>query len=249
LVAARASRALLCDEMGLGKTVQAIGTTELMARHFGVSRVLMVCPTSLKHQWKTEFARFADRPAQVIHGLRAQRQAQCTEDTFCRIVNCEMLGRDADLIDAWAPELVIDDEAQRIKNRDTIAVRALKRIASPCALVLTGTPLENRPEELVSMVQFVDQHLLGPTWKLLDEHRGRDEAGRVIGYRALDRIRETLAPVMLRRRMAEVLGQLAERVDSCLFVSLTPERRVHHDGNHAIVTRIERRRRWATSDR
>lgn len=238
LFAARAGRALLGDEMGLGKTVQAIATAELMARHFGVSRVLVVCPTSLKHQWRTEFARFADRPAQVIHGLRAQRQAQYTEDTFCRIVNYEMLARDADLIDAWAPELVIADEAQRIKNWDTIAARALKRIASPYALVLTGTPLENRLEELVSIVQFVDQHRLGPTWKLLDEHQARDEAGRVIGYRALDRIRETLAPVMLRRRKAEVLGQLPERVDSRLFVPLTPEQRVHHDENHAIVTRI-----------
>jgi SNF2 family DNA or RNA helicase len=236
--AGRAGRALLGDEMGLGKTVQAIATAELMARHLGVSRVLVVCPTSLKHQWKTEFARFADRPAQVIHGLRAQRQAQYTEDTFCRIVNYEMLARDADLIDAWAPELIVADEAQRIKNWDTIAARALKRIASPYALVLTGTPLENRLEELVSIVQFVDQHRLGPTLKLLDEHQARDEAGRVIGYRALDRIRETLAPVMLRRRKAEVLGQLPERVDSRLFVPLTQEQRVHHDESGVIVSRI-----------
>lgn len=238
LFAARAGRALLGDEMGLGKTVQAIAAAELMARHFGVSKVLVVCPTSLKHQWKAEFARFAGRPAQVIHGLRAQRQAQCAEDTFCRIVNYEMLARDADLIDAWAPELVIADEAQRIKNWNTVAARALKRIASPYALVLTGTPLENRLEELISIVQFVDQHRLGPTWKLLDEHQLRDEAGRVIGYRALDRIQQTLAPVMLRRRKAEVLAQLPERVDSRLFVPLTPQQRVHHDENGATVMRI-----------
>jgi superfamily II DNA or RNA helicase len=238
LFAARAGRALLGDEMGLGKTVQAIAAAELMARHFGVSKVLVVCPTSLKHQWKAEFARFAGRPAQVIHGPRAQRQAQYAEDTFCRIVNYEMLARDADLIDAWAPELVIADEAQRIKNWNTVAARALKRIASPYALVLTGTPLENRLEELISIVQFVDQHRLGPTWKLLDEHQLRDEAGRVIGYRALDRIQQTLAPVMLRRRKAEVLAQLPERVDSRLFVPLTPQQRVHHDENGGIVTRI-----------
>jgi SNF2-related domain/Helicase conserved C-terminal domain len=238
LFAARAGRALLGDEMGLGKTVQAIAAAELMARHFGVRRVLVVCPTSLKHQWKAEFGRFADRPAQVIHGLRPQRQHQYTEDTFCRIVNYEMLARDADLIDAWAPELVIADEAQRIKNWNTVAARALKRIASPYALVLTGTPLQNRLEELISIVQFVDQHRLGPTWQLLDAHQLRDDAGRVIGYRALDRIQQTLAPLMLRRRKAEVLTQLPERVDSRLFVPLTPEQRVHHDENGGIVTRI-----------
>ncbi|MEO6281482.1 DEAD/DEAH box helicase [Roseateles sp.] len=238
LFAARAGRALLGDEMGLGKTVQAIAAAELMARHFGVQRVLVVCPTSLKHQWKAEFARFAGRPAQVIHGLRPHRQAQYAEDAFCRIVNYEMLARDADLIAAWAPELVIADEAQRIKNWNTVAARALKRIASPYALVLTGTPLENRLEELISIVQFVDQHRLGPTWQLLDEHQLRDDAGRVIGYRALDRIQQTLAPVMLRRRKAEVLAQLPERVDNRLFVPLTPQQRVHHDENGAIVTRI-----------
>jgi hypothetical protein len=133
---------------------------------------------------------------------------------------------------------VIADEAQRIKNWNTIAARALKRIASPYAVVLTGTPLENRLEELISIVQFVDRHRLGPTWRLLDEHQSRDEAGRVIGYRALDRISQTLAPVMLRRRKAEVLAQLPERVDNRIFVPLTPEQRVHHDENGGIVTRI-----------
>ena len=238
LFAALAGRCLIGDEMGLGKTIQAIAAAELFARHFGVSRVLVVCPTSLKHQWKNEIERFTDRSVQVIHGLRAQRQRQYREDVFCKITNYETLVRDADMIDTWAPELVIADEAQRIKNWNTIAARALKRIASPYAVVLTGTPLENRLEELISIVQFVDQHRLGPTWRLLDEHQTRDEAGRVIGYRALDRIGQTLAPLMLRRRKAEVLTQLPARVDNRIFVPLTAQQRVHHDENGAIVTRI-----------
>ncbi|ODU11040.1 MAG: hypothetical protein ABS84_00970 [Rubrivivax sp. SCN 71-131] len=174
--------------MGLGKTVQAIAAAELFARHFGVGRVLVVCPTSLKHQWKKELERFTAREAQVIHGLRAAREKLWREDAFCRIVNYEMLAKDGDLIDAWAPERVIADEAQRIKNWNTVAARALERIGSPYAVVLTGTPLENRLEELISIVQFVDRHRLGPTWRLLDEHQMRDESGRVIGYQGLDRI-------------------------------------------------------------
>lgn len=203
--------------------------------------MLVVCPTSLKHQWKNEFARFAEREVQVIHGLRASRQLQYREDVFCKITHYESLARDADLIAAWAPDLVIADEAQRIKNWNTIAARALKRIASPYCMVLTGTPLENRLEELVSIVQFVDQHRLGPTWRLLDEHQRRDEVGRVIGYRALDRIGQTLAPVMLRRRKAEVLAQLPERVDNRIFVALTAEQRIHHEENKDIVARIVKR--------
>ena len=142
------------------------------------------------------------------------------------------------MIAAWAPELLIVDEAQRIKNWNTVAARALKRIDSPYALVLTGTPLENRLEELISIVQLVDQHRLGPTWRLLHEHQQVDEAGRVVGYRNLDRIGATLAPILLRRRKAEVLSQLPERVDKTLFVPMTPEQRVHHDENGLQVTRI-----------
>jgi superfamily II DNA or RNA helicase len=238
LFAARAGRCLIGDEMGLGKTIQAIAAAELLARHFGVQRVLVVCPTSLKHQWKNELTRFAERPAQVIHGLRSKRQAQYQEDVFCKITHYETLARDADLIAAWAPDLVIADEAQRIKNWNTIAARALKRVVSPYAIVLTGTPLENRLEELISIVQFVDQHRLGPTWRLLDEHQLRDESGRVVGYCGLDRIGKTLAPVMLRRRKAEVLTQLPERVDNRIFVPLTPEQRLHHDENGETVSRI-----------
>lgn len=238
LFAARTGRALIGDDMGLGKTVQALAATELFARHFGAERVLIVCPVSLKHQWEREIARFTERDAQVINGLRAARETQYREAAFYKITNYETLRRDLDLIQAWKPDVTIVDEAQRIKNWDTIAARALKRIESPYALVLTGTPLENRLEELVSIVQFVDQHRLGPTWRLRHEHQMRDETGRVIGYRDLDRIGVTLAPILLRRRKAEVLDQLPPRIDNTVFVPMTREQRVHHEENGETVARI-----------
>jgi len=121
--------------------------------------------------------RQGEHAARVINGGRAQRQKDYALDDFCKITNYEKLKPDLDLIAAWAPELVIVDEAQRVKNWNTIAARALKRIDSSYAIVLTGTPLENKLEELISIVQFVDQHRLGPTWKLLHEHQVKDEAG------------------------------------------------------------------------
>jgi len=104
--------------------------------------------------------------------------------------------------------------------------------------VLTGTPLENKLEELVSIVQFVDRYRLGPTWRLLHEHQLRDEHGRVIGYRRLDDIAHTLAPIMIRRRKKEVLSQLPERVDHNRFVPMTTEQLRLHEENREIVARI-----------
>jgi len=245
LFAVRAGRALIGDDMGLGKTIQAIAATEILARHFGVSKVLVVCPTSLKYQWQSEIMRFSGRKgenaARVIGGGRMQRHKDYAADDFCKITNYEKLKPDLDLIAAWSPELVIVDEAQRVKNWNTIAARALKRIDSSYAIVLTGTPLENKLEELISIVQFVDQHRLGPTWKLLNEHQVKDEAGRVTGYTGLEKIGQTLAPIMIRRRKAEVLRQLPARTDQNLLVPMTEMQMDFHRENADEVARIVHR--------
>jgi superfamily II DNA or RNA helicase len=242
LFAVGVGRALIADDMGLGKTIQAIAAMEILARHFGVSKVLVICPTSLKYQWQSEIERFAGRQgekaARVISGGRAQRRKDYALDDFCKITNYEKLQPDLDLIAAWAPELVIVDEAQRVKNWNTIAARALKRIDSSYAIVLTGTPLENKLEELISIVQFVDQHRLGPTWKLLHEHQVKDEGGRVTGYTGLEKIGQTLAPLMIRRRKSEVLRQLPSRTDQNLLVPMTEMQMEHHKTNADEVARI-----------
>ncbi len=185
--------------------------------------------------------RFAGRKARVITQGRAQRQKDYAQDDFCKITNYEKLDPDLDLIADRAPDLVMVDEAQRVKNWNTIAARALKRIDSPYAIVLTGTPLENKLEELISIVQFVDQHRLGPTWRLLHEHQVRDEVGRVTGYTGLERIGQTLAPIMIRRRKAEVLRQLPGRTDSTILVPMTEAQLRYHEENADIVARIVQR--------
>jgi superfamily II DNA or RNA helicase len=238
LFAARTGRCLIGDEMGLGKTVQAIAAAEIMARLFGVERVLVVCPTSLKHQWQREMEKFADRSVQVIGGLRPRRTRLFAADAFYKVTNYDTVHTDLDLIEQWSPDLVILDEAQRIKNWNTRAARSVKKIASPHAIVLTGTPLENRLEELISIVQFVDRYRLGPTFRLLHNHQVRDEVGKVVGYRELDQIGKTLEPVLLRRQKDQVLDQLPERLDKNFFVPMTPLQKKLHAENHEIVARI-----------
>ena len=239
LFAARAGRSLVGDEMGLGKTIQAIAAAEIMAREFGVERVLIVCPTSLKHQWEREIARFTDRATTVIGGMRTRReQLYAGVSTFFTITNYDTVHSDLDLIGRWSPDLVVLDEAQRIKNWSTRTARSVKRIGSPYAIVLTGTPLENRLEDLVSIVEFVDKHRLGPTFKFLAEHQVRDEHDKVVGYRDLDRIGKTLAPVLIRRAKSQVLTELPERLDKNFFVPMTPQQQTHHEENREAVARI-----------
>jgi len=210
----------------------------LMARHFGVERVLILCPTSLKHQWQREIERFSEREAQTIGGDKPRRWAQFAQATNIKIMNYDTVHADLDLIEQWAPDLVILDEAQRIKNWNTRVARSVKKIDTPYAIVLTGTPLENRLEELISIVQFVDRHRLGPTYRLLEDHQIRDEHGKVIGYQKLDQIGKTLAPILLRRKKDQVLDQMPERIDKNLFVPMTELQQEYHDSNRETVARI-----------
>lgn len=239
LFAARAGRALLADDMGLGKTPQAIAAAEIMAREFGVEGVLIVCPTSLKYQWKSEIEKFCHRSAVVIEGPAHQRRELYGAEAFFKIVNYDVVFRDQEAIAAFAPDLVILDEAQRIKNWKTRTAQSVKRIESPYALVLTGTPLENRIEELHSIVEFVDRHRLGPLFRFLAEHQISDEeTGKVVGYQRLNAISDTLAPILLRRTKKEVLQELPERIDKNFFVPMTPEQWTYHNENRDLVARV-----------
>jgi SNF2 family DNA or RNA helicase len=224
--------------MGLGKTIQAIAAADLMARLFGVARVLVISPTSLKYQWKSEIEAFTDRTVTVIEGLTPKRRELYREDSFFKLLNYDLVYRDSELIRAWGPDLIILDEAQRIKNWQTRTAQSVKRLDSPYAIVLTGTPLENRIEELHSIMEFVDRYHLGPLYRFVHAHRMTDDCGKVVGYRDLDRIRHSLKGVMIRRRKSEVLKQLPERIDKNFFVPLTPEQARIHEEFADIVARL-----------
>jgi superfamily II DNA or RNA helicase len=238
LFALGAGRSLLGDDMGLGKTIQALAAAELMARFFHLEKVLIVSPTSLKYQWKTEIEKFTDRQATVIEGLNTHRRELFRRESFYKIINYELVFRDQEAIADWRPDLIILDEAQRIKNWKTRTAKSVKQLESPFALVLTGTPLENRIEELHSIMEFIDCRHLGPLYRFVHQHQVRDEDGKVVGYQHLQKIRETLKPVLLRRRKDEVLRQLPARIDQNIFVPLTREQRTLHDEFYEIVVKI-----------
>ena len=238
LFAAKAGRSLIADDMGLGKTIEAIAAVEILARTVGLERVLIVSPTSLKHQWKQEIEKFCSRSVKVIEGSIAKRADLYASDSFYKVTNYDVIHRDLELIGNWAPEMVVLDEAQRIKNWKTRRARSVKKLDSRYAIVLTGTPLENRLEELHSIVEFVDRFHLGPLFRFIAEHQHVDEVGKVIGYHNLSKIAKSLESILIRRTKKEVLKELPERLEKNYFVPMTKEQMKHHEENRETVARI-----------
>jgi superfamily II DNA or RNA helicase len=232
-------RALLADEMGLGKTVQAIAACELLARRRGIARVLVVCPASLKAEWEEQIARFADRPARSVFGGRAQRLLAYRDPVFFTIVNYEQILGDAeDINEVLAPDVIVLDEAQRIKNWQTKTARRVKSLRSTYAFVLTGTPVENRIDELYSIVQYLDPEILGPLFRFNREFYDLDAKGRPIDYRNLAELRRRLLPVMLRRRKSDVEEQLPGRSVKTYFVPMVEEQKKRYDDYHSPAAKL-----------
>ncbi len=238
LFAVRAGRCLIGDDMGLGKTVQGLAASEMLHRLFNIGKVLIVTPTSLKHQWLAEIEKFTDKSVCVVEGMNAERARLYRVESFYKVINYEVVFRDTDSIKAWAPDLIVLDEAQRIKNWNTRTAKSVKRLESTFAVVLTGTPLENKIEELHSIMEFIDRLHLGPLYRFVHNHRMVDNVGKVTGYRHLQTIRDSLKGVMIRRTKKEVLRQLPERTDKNFLVPLTPEQFVIHDEYREVVARL-----------
>jgi hypothetical protein len=232
-------RVLLADEMGLGKTIQAIAACELLRQLRGVRRVLVVTPASLKAEWEEQIKRFTDLGVDLVWGPRAARLRQYRTETFFHVCNYEQVRDDVEEINrVLAPEVAILDEAQRIKNWTTRTARQIKRLAAPYAFVLTGTPLENRIDEVYSIVEFLDRNLFGPLFRFNREFYDLDERGRPVGVCNLPELHRRLRPVMLRRRKAEVEDQLPERTVRNHFVAFDPEQRLRYDEYEARVARL-----------
>jgi len=227
------SGVLIGDEMGLGKTVQAIALGVLKKDVFGFSKVLIVTLASLKEQWKREIEKFSHESALVVSGTPEQRQAGYFNDTsLFKITNYEAVLRDVTLLSRFGPDLIILDEAQRIKNFSTKTADAVKRIPKRHAIVLTGTPLENKLEDVYSIVQFLDPYKLTPLWQFAADHFliPAKKKSSVSGYKNLDQLKNRLSDIVIRRKKEEVLKDLPDQVVNNYYLDLTDEQAEMHAG-------------------
>jgi SNF2 family DNA or RNA helicase len=206
--------ALLADEMGLGKTAQAILATRLLIQAGLVRRVLIVCPKALVFNWARELKLWAaDLPFEVFGGdLHLRRATWHVSNCPVKLINYELLTRDAEfLADPRAAfDLVVLDEAQRIKNHESKTAHVVRSIRRSRSWAMTGTPIENRPEDLIHIFEFLDP-------------------GRIPRDTPAKRLPTLTGDSILRRTKDDVQADMPPKVIRDLPLELTPAQREAYD--------------------
>ncbi len=242
---AAGGRALLADDMGLGKTVQAIAACEVLRARGEMRRALIVTPASLKSQWAREIEHYTGSQALVVGGSSAQRLSTFASDAPYVIINYELTWRDLSQLASLQPDVLVLDEAQRAKNFRTKTATTLRSISSRFLFVLTGTPVENRLDDLYALLQLIDARALGPLWKFNHQFHRQNERGKVVGYKQLGELRGRIGALVMRRRKDEVLTQLPPLTEQTRYVALSPAQidlEAHFRGEAAkLLATAERR--------
>ncbi|MDR1913146.1 MAG: SNF2 helicase associated domain-containing protein, partial [Clostridiales bacterium] len=224
---------VLADDMGLGKTIEIISFIQSNQNKSGAKsegnqklnrKNLVVAPTSLLYNWENELRRFAPGlRTQVISGLPEKRKEQLSNPADVYITTYDTLKRDIENYRDFKFETVVADEAQNIKNPITQNAKAVKELKAKNRFALTGTPIENSLTELWSIFDFIMPGYLHTAHKFsklyetpIVKYNNRERA---------DALRKQIQPFLLRRLKSEVLSELPEKTETCLFTDLLPEQR------------------------
>ena len=225
--------ALLADDMGLGKTLQSLAFISLWGEHAPKEikgPALVVCPATLVGNWRDEAAKFfPDLKVVVMYGARRSQYIDDIEKADIVITSYALLDRDIDIYKNQSVKAVLLDEASAIRNPDTLAAKAVRKIESPMRVAITGTPVENSVRDLWSIYQFILPGYLGTR----DEFKQRYEVpcgGEVPDMGAMQRLRWRTGPFMLRRTKSLVAKDLPPKVESIIWCDPSKEQKEHYEG-------------------
>ncbi|HEX3345671.1 MAG TPA: SNF2-related protein, partial [Polyangiaceae bacterium] len=210
---------ILADDMGLGKTITTLAFLQRRKEAEGPAPSLVVCPTSVATNWVREAARFTPGlRVRLHHGAARERSAAPLADSDVVVTTYALLRRDLEALAAIRFRCVVLDEAQNIKNADSITTRAAGRLDASMRLALTGTPVENRLRELWSLASFTNPGILGTSRAFetrFERPIATDRTSPLAG-----RLRALVRPFLLRRTKAEVLRELPPKTEIDRVVSL-----------------------------
>jgi superfamily II DNA or RNA helicase len=211
---------VLADDMGLGKTLETLCALEKGS--------LVVCPTSVLPSWRAELKRF--RPALSVNTYHGPGRA--LDDADVTLTSYALLRLDADALAARPWTAVVLDEAQAIKNPDSQVTRAAYRLQGALKLAVTGTPLENRLEELWSLMHFTNPGLLGGRGDFATRYGDAIEAGSA---QHAANLRKRVGPFVLRRLKKDVAPELPAKTEAIRYVTLEESERAVYDAIHAAT--------------
>jgi SNF2 family DNA or RNA helicase len=237
--------AIIADEMGLGKTVQAAAAAILKKQVFGFEKTLVVCPATLKSQWKKEIEAFTNEKALIVSGTPKERETQYLNDAyFFFIVNYETILRDSLAINKAGIDFLILDEAQKIKNFETKTHSSIKRLLAKHTLIITGTPIENRLIDIYSVVSVLDPYFFGPLWEFSYQHCLFDpeKTNKINGYYELQALNEQLSEILIRREKRNVLDQLPNVQQIDIPIELSPRQAEYHASYAQGIAKIIRKK-------
>jgi SNF2 family DNA or RNA helicase len=213
---------ILADEMGLGKTVQVLA---FLSRLPTDRPHLIVLPTSLLFNWRNEIQQFLPSFSFIVHqGPKRATTVQELQSAHLILTSYTTLRLDLPLLQSLSYFCVILDEAQNIKNAHTQTAQAVCQLMAQLRLGLTGTPIENRLQEVWSHFRFLIPDLFGS-----QESFEADIRAAQADRRYLERIKKKIAPFLLKRRKQEVVADLPERTDQIVWVEMHEEQRRFYD--------------------
>ena len=216
-------RGLLLDECGLGKTKQAIDVAQKYLERGDVRRVVVICPHTLPENWRREILLNAGAEATIIEGTKAKRRKLLQEATTGWVVlHYEIARTLPEEVSALADQqFLIADEAHALKNVKAKVTKAFQQLTPRFGILMTGTPLANRPEDAFTLIDWVSHgKIYKSQWSFQKEHlrtveikipNKRTKWGKpltfkkIIGYRNLEKLNRILSAYGIRRRLAEVI--------------------------------------------
>lgn len=237
---------IMGDDMGLGKTLQTITAIQ----ELGANRVLIVCPNSLKFTWYKEFEYWTGRKCHVVTSSNKKRVLQSFREGVL-VINYESIWdrKTKEVLPEikninW--DITVYDEAHRLKNRNATHTKACKKIKSERVFMLTGTPIENSPDELWSLLNLMYPKTFNSYWRFVDQwcktnvmRIGGREIKNIVGCQDPQAMHEMLSPIMIRRLKKDVLHQLPDKLYKTITVELTPsDRRVYEELRDEMVTEL-----------
>jgi SNF2 family DNA or RNA helicase len=246
---------LLADSPGCGKSIQSLATTLIRE----AKKVLIICPATLKLSWKDELEKWIpDAKITVISGTKKERDELWKENSLYYLANYELLLKDLPEMQKIEWDFLIADEATRISNIKAKQSILIKKIKAKHILTLTGTPLNNKIEDVYNVIDLCNPGVLGNYWSFINKYcikqniqlkdkinkdgkfiRGR-KVSLITGYKNLGELKTTLSDFMIRRKKEEVLLELPPKLYETVYVEFTKEEKeIYKNVQENIVSELK----------